>query len=359
MLKATLLRSLPKLFLIGISGMVLTPVVHAGGYWRIQGQLANVDESPLGVRKCEMANVRLRFRSRWSDGQGCIVGFSGECPWGLSWGQAVTDANGRFSETSPFFIDLGRKRDLLIEHRALGGDWKTLAIVSNLSSGSPHQENGNVWRFDLGEVTTQVFDCPVILRPAKNDHGVLQPIVDPNANQDPANASEDSDDGNDNPPSSVGPPGQIEEIPCGMGPNGSRNLDLAFESTSVRHRDNQPNAPIERITWEVVIRNNGTTTFKSTGKCRTAVRLTLFIPELNAERVYELTLNGSIPAGGSKTFKSNSGNLGEISDAASHSYNLKFEIDPENKVYETNEDNNLQPGCYTPSTGNYVDTVCD
>ena len=129
MLKATLLRSLPKLFLIGLSGMVLTPVVHAGGYWRIQGQLANVDESPLGVRKCEMANVRLRFRSRWSDGQGCIVGFSGECPWGLSWGQAVTDANGRFSETSPFFIDLGRKRDLLIEHRALGGDWKTLAIV--------------------------------------------------------------------------------------------------------------------------------------------------------------------------------------------------------------------------------------
>jgi hypothetical protein len=108
-----------------------------------------------------------------------------------------------------------------------------------------------------------------------------------------------------------------------------------------------------------VIRNNGTTTFTSTGKCRTAVRLTLFIPELNAERVYEMTLSGSIPAGGSKTFKSNSGNLGEISDAASYSYNLKFEIDPENKVFETNEDNNLQPGCYTPSTGNYADSVCD
>ena len=44
--------------------------------------------------------------------------------------------------------------------------------------------------------------------------------------------------------------------------------------------------------------------------------------------------------------------------AASTSYNLKFEIDPENKVMELDEANNIQPGCYTPSTGNYVDNVC-
>jgi hypothetical protein len=360
MTNTTDLISRHHLFSVGVLLLVLSPNAYsAGGYWAIQGQLLNVDESAIRITKCDQANVRLRFRSRWSDGQGCIVGFSGECPWGPSWGQAVTDANGRFSETSPFFIDLGRKRDILIEYQALGGDWKSIAIRSNLSSASPHQEHENVWRFNLGEVTTQAFDCPIILQPAKDDNGVLQPIVDPNANQDPPNPSKDSGDDSDNNPNSVGSPGQIKELPCGMGPNGNRNLDLAFESTSVRHRDNQPNAPIERITWEVVIRNNGTTTFTSTGKCRTAVRLTLFIPELNAERVYEMTLSGSIPAGGSKTFKSNSGNLGEISDAASYSYNLKFEIDPENKVFETNEDNNLQPGCYTPSTGNYADSVCD
>mgnify|MGYP001034296018 FL=1 len=143
-----------------------------------------------------------------------------------------------------------------------------------------------------------------------------------------------------------------------MDHQGASSYGLAFESTAVRPRDNQPNAPIERITWEVVIRNNGTAAYKSSGKCRTTVRMSVYLPELSATRVYEITLRGSIQPGEARKFTSNSGNLGEISEAASISYNLKFEIDPENKVMESNEGNNFQPGCYTPTTGNYVDTVC-
>jgi hypothetical protein len=330
----------------------------AGGFWQVEGQLINIDSSGINVRECSQSNTTLRFRSRWSNGQGCIAGTEGECPWGVWWGMTTTNASGRFNKTSPFLIELARKRDVQVQYRAQGVEWRTIAVVSDVSGASPHQQNGNVWSFDLGLLKTNAFQCPTILVPGRqNNAPALQPVADPNPDNGPKIKAVGKN-GPVNESTTATPSVKILEIPCGMEHRNNINYDLAFESTAVRHRDNKPDAPIERITWEVVIRNHGTVTYQSSGKCRTIVRMSVYIPELNATRVYEITLRGSIGPGQSRKFTSNSGNLGEISEASSISYNLKFEIDPENKVMELDEANNIQPGCYTPSNGNYVDNVC-
>ena len=78
--------------------------------------------------------------------------------------------------------------------------------------------------------------------------------------------------------------------------------------------------------------------------------MTVFISELGKEREYHLTLNKPIAAGSEETFTSNSGNLDETSEANSESYSILFQIDPENKIYETDEGNNESSGIYAPST---------
>lgn len=327
----------------------------AGGFWQIEGQLINVDQLGLNSRECEQSNTTLRFRSRWSNGEGCIAGPNGECPWGVWWGTTTTNASGRFNKTSPFLFDVSRSRDVQIQYRDQASEWKTITVVSDIGNPPTTQQNNHVWRFNLGTLKTNHFKCPTVLLPGRrNAVPKLQPVTDPNPNADVKIEAVDQHEDAEAAPSSA----TITEIPCGMVHQSASSYDLAIESTAVRHRDNQPNAPIERITWEVVIRNNGTAAYKSSGKCRTTVRMSVYLPELSATRVYEITLRGSIQPGEARKFTSNSGNLGEISKAASTSYNLKFEIDPENKVMESNEGNNFQPGCYTPTTGTYVDTVC-
>ena len=334
-------------FLIGIPVATFAD----GGYWRVTGRVENIDSNALNTTRCEMANLRLRLRSRWANGEGCIVGFVGECPWGPSWGETTTNSSGNFSKTSYHFADRVRKRDLLIEFRKLG-TWYQLAIISDISGATPHQGSGNTWTFQLGTLETTAFDCPTVLVPAEDDTPPTPTIeAIPLDSDDGQNRG---DGGRNTPPGNP----QIEEIPCGFGPNGQPGIDLSFAGTEVRHRDNQPNAPPERVTWEVTIHNSGPATYSGSGDCRTQVRAVFTVPELDDERSYELTLVGAIPPGSSRTFTSNSGNLGELSEAASTSYNVMFTIDPENKIIESNEGNNQQPGCYTPATEAYVESPC-
>ena len=294
----------------------------AGGFWQIEGQLINVDQLGLNSRECEQSNTTLRFRSRWSNGEGCIPGPNGECPWGGWWGTTATNASGRFNKTSPFLLDLSRSRDLQVQYRDQANQWKTITVVSDIGNPPTNQQNNHVWRFNLGTLKTNHFKCPTVLVPGRrNSVPKLQPVTDPNPNADVKIEAVDQHEDAEAAPSSA----TITEIPCGMDHQGASSYDLAFESTAVRHRDNQPSAPVEKITWEVVIRNNGTAAYKSSGKCRTTVRMSVYLPELSTTRVYEITLRGSIPPG---------------------------------EVLESNEGNNFQPGCYTPTTGNYVDTVC-
>jgi hypothetical protein len=298
----------------------------------MRGKVENVESDAFGVRRCEKPSLQLRFRSRWANGQGCAVGFAGECPWGPSWGETATDSEGRFSKLSLYFADKGRRRDVLIEFKRLGL-WSTLTVLEDFYGGTPHQTQGNTWVFDVGTIETSGLGCPTVLTDAGNEDtggGGLDPI----------------------------PNGSIALAPCGLGPNGKPVIDLAIVSAEVRHRDNSPNSPPERVSWEVTIRNNGVATYRGTGNCRTQVRAVFNIVELDQHRSYEMNLNGEIAPGQSRTFTSNSGNLGELSDEQSSSYNVLFTVDPENKVLETNEGNNQQQGCYTPATETYVQGPC-
>ncbi|MCP4774979.1 MAG: hypothetical protein GY880_12130 [Planctomycetaceae bacterium] len=237
------------------------------------------------------------------------------------WGTTTTNASARFNKTSPFLFDLSRSRDRQVQDQA--NHWKTIAVVSDIGNPPTYQQNHHVCRFNLGTLKTNHSKCPTVLVPGRRNAGPkLKPVTDPNPNPDVKIETVDQHKDAEAAPSSA----TITEIPCGKDHHqGANSYDFTFESTAVRHRDNQPSAPVEKITWEVVIRNNGTAAYKSSGKCRTTVRMSVYLPELSTTRVYEITLRDSIPPG---------------------------------EALESNEGNNFQPGCYTPTTGNYVDTVC-
>ena len=338
-------KMVKSIFFIGFLLFGFASVASAdGGFWRVTGELINKDNAGTGFEtSCPMANVKLRFKSRWLGGTG--VGFAGPVtpfPWGISWGEATTNSNGRFSETSYFFPDAVRGRDVLIEAWVLGTDfrytWKTVTIVRNLSGASPTQQSGNIRTFNLGTIETSLFECPTVFVPGDNSNDDSPKIAEDKRNKRPTKKRQ----------------GTIEPIPYGMGPKGKPGIDLEFKSVVVRHRDNQPNAPAERISWEVVVRNNGPLKYKGSGNCKTRVRMAVYIPELGTEREYFLTMSKPIAAGAEETFTSNSGNLGEISDANSDAYNILFEIDPDNLILESNENNNEESGVYTPATEIFV-----
>jgi len=336
-------NTVKSLLLIGFLFFGFASVSSAdGGFWKVTGDLVNKDDAGSSFeRSCPMANVKLRFKCRWLGGTG--VGFNGPvnpAPWGPSWGEATTNGNGRFSETSYFFPDAGRGRDILIEAWVRDSNfqhqWTTVTIVRGISGSTPHQRSENIHTFDLGTIETNLFECPAGLGPGRRPNDDL-PTIKPVKDDDKRREKK-----------------TIEPIPYGMGPNGQPGIDLEFTSVVVRHRDNQPNAPAERISWEVVVRNNGPLKYKGSGNCKTRVRMAVYIPELGTEREYFLTMTKPIAAGAEETFTSNSGNLGEISDANSDAYNILFEIDPDNLILESNENNNEESGVYTPATENFV-----
>ena len=315
-----------------------TPLSAGGGYYRVTGNLRNIDNagSALGSSSCSMSNVKLRFKSRWTGGTG--VGFTGPLtpfPWGPSWGEVTTDSNGRFTKTSYFFPNATRNRDVLIEARIMDShfnySWVEVKTILGVWGAAPRQQTGNIYTFALGNVQTDLFDCPTTWTSQPNEEENEEDVPFPV-------------------PQKV----KLEEVPCGWGPNSKPGIDLTFASVVVRHRDNQPDAPPERISWEVVVKNEGTATYRGSGKCKAKVRFAVFIPEQNKEREYFLTLSKSIAPGSEKTFTSNNGNLGEISEANSQSYNVLFEIDPDNSIVESNENNNQQSGAYAPTTQSYT-----
>ena len=65
-----------------------------------------------------------------------------------------------------------------------------------------------------------------------------------------------------------------------------------------------------------------------------------------------------IPAGETAVFFSpSSGYFGQESELLSN-YNVLFTVDPDNTIAETNEQNNRQPGCYSPLSEIYAEGAC-
>ena len=337
------------------------------GTWRVEGEIINVEANfnSFEPRECPVEGARLRFFSRWSDGIGCIVGFVGECPWGPNWGEDTTDSQGTFIEQSHVMLHVSRRRDVLIEYNDWGS-WRRLAVVSDLRGTAPDYEAGDARVFDLGTIHTEVFQCPSVFVPVEEAEEVRPRIVrvppgfydNHYKNDDKPKKGGKHKKGNK--PNKNSPFGEAEfaPLPCGMRPDGSFiGPDLAFDFTDVRHRDGQPAAPPERVTWEVTVYNNGPVTYRDSGNCRTRVEAMFYIPENNDLRRKDVEITGTIAPGQSRTYTADA-NLGEFSEASSSSYNVVFTIDPDGVIPELDETNNVQAGCYAPLTEAYVESPC-
>ena len=311
------------------------------GYWRVSGQVINTRTNALGTQTCPKAGLNLRVKSRWANGQGCIVGLSGECPWGPSWGTSVTDSNGRFSEKSHHFADISKQRDILIQYReAVGGQWRTLKVISNISGATPHSKSGNVSNYALGVINTSLFECPTDLQPSGTGDGPGTPHTVPAAQTTPGQKKP-----------------QAKAI-CGrMIPGGGiARPELSLVSATVMHRIGQPQAPPERISWQVVIRSNGPAAYRATDGCRTVVRAVFAIKDMSVDRTYELPIP-SLAVGASVTLTGN-GNLGELSESSAANYPVTFVIDPDNELPEADETNNSLIGCYNLGSQTYAGGAC-
>ena len=325
--------------LIVVSILVLTSGMAwaDAGYWRVSGTVINTRNTPFGMQSCPKAGLKLRFKSRWANGQGCAVGFNGECPWGSSWGTDTTDSQGRFSEKSYHFANTSKMRDILIQYRDYqNNSWRTLKVIHSISGATPHTKSGNVSNFNLGTIYTSIWECPSNVGSSGSGSG-----SGPGAPQTGPKPQ---------PPMQNSP--QASQV-CGrMVPGGGiQRADLTIASADVMHRINQPQAPPERISWQVVIRNNGPAPYYNSGKCRTVVRAVFAIKDMSVDRAYELPIP-SLGTGQSVTL-TGSGNLGEISDSSSANYPVQFTVDPENNLPEANEGNNGLSGCYNLNSGNF------
>lgn len=294
------------------------------GYWTITGIIENVDAGVSGTNRCQIANLELRFKSRWSNGLGCTTGFNGECPWGTAWGQTRTNSSGQFSIRSNRFVDQGRKRDVLIEYRSMGS-WLSLKTVSGIDSNTPRLTQGNNWTFSLGTVMTDKLDCPTVLTDAPEAPKELVPTSAQNGGGKGAG-------------------------PCG-------NIDLEIVSVAIRRRTANGNEYSPRyIEWEVTIRNNGTSAYAGTGKCKTKVALDLYVN--SNVRSYSVSMTNPIPAGGTAVFSSPTQGYFGSQSSLNASYGVLFTVDSQNELQETNEQNNRRPGCYSLATEEYSDGPC-
>jgi hypothetical protein len=313
------------------------------GYWRVSGTIINTDNQGITPRTCPKEGLRLRFKSRWAGGQGCVVGFSGECPWGPSWGEDVTDAQGRFSEASYRFANVSKRRDILIEYRdVMGNTWRQLTIVSNLSGSTPHTVNGSTHHYNLGVINTSRFTCPTVLVPSEDNKKDRKPRIE----KAPGHTG----------PKIITPPKAA--LPCGtLAPGGGiRRPDFRILAAEVMPRLNQENPPPERISWRLTISNGGTGRYPAQGKCRARVRVRFTLPDMNTTRDYSKNIPALNP--GQSTAITGSANLGELSDSSATYYPVTIVADPDNQVAETNEGNNISQGCYNLSAQSYSNSPC-
>lgn len=285
---------------------------QTAGHWRITGTLVNVDSELGNILRCEKANVNVRVRSRWANGAGV-----GEHPWGPSWGQFTTGAQGQFSKTGPRFANQGKKRDLLIEFQKMG-QWQTLKLIEDYDGLVPHTSNGNVWTFDLGALETTAFDCAFEGQEAKKKPEIK---INPDAFK-------------------------------------HSGVDLEIVDSEIRRRTiNNMEHPPGRVEWEVTIRNNGNTDYLGTGQDLTKVQLRLYRP--SSQPTYDILMSEPIPAGETRTFFSpSSGNFGNTASLQPR-YRVLFTVDPDDQISESDESNNTQPGCYAPLTEEYFEGWCD
>lgn len=320
-------------------------------YWQVSGRIVDVNNCPFPFQEIR---VRSRQTSVFGVGLGGAPAYS-QHPWGMHWASPasvhLTDANGFFRVTKTLpFLNPNLPRDISIEARGSFQQWVRIALFTNLSIIDRTSVNGNVWRFDLGDIPTDMLrmdpaNCPPPEAAEKTfqfdpDHFDLRDLDKAAAAEQQRNAEENS--------AEIQRPVTIEEVPQGF----LGNIDLEIVETLVVNRSNQD--PTRGITTSyVTVRNNGTSRYN---KNISAAMLTLTLPHLPEDAINSWDkVVPSLDPGEEKELVMYYGNFqtDQAQNSPWNSYEIIYEVDSTSVVFESNENNNIQNGWYTPGTETY------
>ena len=308
-------------------------------YWQVSGHIVDVNNTPFPFQE-------IRVRSRLTSFSGWGLGGTPtyvQHPWGAYWASPasvhLTDANGffRVAKTLPF-LNPNLQRDISIEARGSFQQWVEIALFTNVGVNDRTSVNGNQWRFDLGDISTNLLriDSDTCLQ-SKDSNKTFQ--FDP----DHFDLREIGDGtfGNEEEV-------KIEEVPQGF----LGNIDLEIVETLVVNRDNQD--PTDGITTSyVTVRNNGTTRYD---KSISEAILTLTLPHLPEDAIKSWhKVIPSLDPGEEKEVVMYNGNFqtDQAQNSPWDSYEIIYEVDSTKVIFESNETNNIHNGWYTPGSETY------
>ena len=316
-----------------LSTLIAKQANAQAAYWQVSGHIVDVNHRPFPFQE-------IRVRSRLTSVSGWGLGdtpLAVQNPWGAYWASPasvhVTDANGFFRVTKTLpFLNPNLPRDISIEARCSFQQWVQIALFTNVSVSDRTSINENLWCFDLGDLSTGLL-C-IDPKTCLHDAGKRQTLqFDP-----------DHFDLRDLDENQV----SIEEVPQGF----FGNIDLEIVDTLVVNRSNQD--PTRGVTTShVTVRNNGTTRYD---KNISAAMLTLTLPHLFGDAVnsWEIVIP-SLDPGEEKELVMYSGNFqtDQAQNSPWESYEVIYEVDSNGVIFESNENNNLQNGWYTPGSETY------
>jgi hypothetical protein len=328
---------------------IMTHHANAQTYWQVDGQITD-------AQQCPFRNLEMRVRCRWVSNVAIGLGPNPiyiENPWSFPWGTPngvhQTNDQGGYSIATGFpLLFPYEMRDILIEARSWRTQniWTEIILLEDVDINDRSSVQGDTWHFDLGTLSTDLLGsvaCDIVWSDSSEDEPRLRPVY-----IDPRNPGDDEDNGKSDDDDNPFKHGVIKEVPYGF--NG--DIDLEIVDTLVVNRE--PHDSSKGITTSfVTVRNNGMTTYD---KNAANAKLSLTLPHLSANPVnsWEVTVPSLAP-GEEKNIVMSYGNFqtDQSEFSASNAYEIIYQVDSTQVVFESDESNNWQTGWYTPATGNY------
>ena len=342
--------------------LLCAPSALAHNSWRVRGQILET-LNPMSGTTAPLSGVDVRLSARWSDSSLCPqvgLGDTQPCPWNrVNWSQDTTSSAGRFTSDSILFLDpdAARDRSFKVEIRTtMNPNWFMIGTVQSRSGpnnlAGPHSP-------------------PAV-------HTVtLDPIVVDLYPEPPIDLTSVDDDGGPTGTGGSGPstPVIAEADPC-LPPYGSNfpRPDLVFgQLTGAAGQNVTPDGRVRiemrttasgqqarRLRFSMVVRNQTSGPYPADQTCVALIR----VHRNEGPGYYADTSVGAvlptdqdldaIAGNGLREVQLNvtirgTGNDGPGAGWEEEYQHVRFELelDPEHRIFETDEGNNsIGPYCY-------------
>jgi len=349
-------------FCLSIVVLLSAPPALAHNHWRVQGRILERLNPATGTT-APLTGVEVRVSARWSDSSLCPqigLGDAQPCPWNsIHWSQDTTNSAGRFTSDSILFLDpdAARDRDFKVEIRTpMHPSWFMIGTVESRSGptdlAGPHNPPA-VHSVQLDPIVVDLYPEPPI---------DLVPV-------------EDQDEPDETGEPGLGVPGIEEADPC-QPPHGSHfpRPDLVFGQLigaagsnvtadgrvriELRQQNGVPRA--RRLRFTVAVRNQTSGPYPADPPCVALIRVHRnegpgFYAETGAGAVLPADQKLEAIAGnGLREVQLNvtirgTGNDGTGTGWDEGYQHVRFvlELDPEHRIFESDEGNNvIGPYCY-------------